>query len=128
MKQIKHLFTLFLLTIITSSISAQKLKVLEGDFQFFKGQKEFNVEFRYDELRIHTDNLTEQEYIDKTRNKNAQQLDTIASKEYRKGNISAAVSQWQKALKLAPRNNEIQEKLIRAKKVKNKLKKLSNDE
>lgn len=64
----------------------------------------------------------------KTRNKNAQQLDTVASKEYRKGNISAAVSQWQKALKLAPRNNEIQEKLIRAKKVKNKLKKLSNDE
>lgn len=64
----------------------------------------------------------------RTRHKHAYQLDEIAAKEYRKGNITSAVTQWKKALKLMPGSISIQEKLIRAQKVQRKLEKLTNKE
>lgn len=64
----------------------------------------------------------------RTRHEHAYKLDEIASKEYRQGNISSAVTQWKKALKLMPGNISIQEKLIRAQKVQRKLEKLTNKE
>lgn len=58
----------------------------------------------------------------------SKKLDTSASKEYRKGNISTAIVQWQQALILTSEEINIQEKLIRAKKVQRKLEKLTNSE
>jgi hypothetical protein len=58
----------------------------------------------------------------------SKKLDISASKEYRKGNISTAVTQWQQALILTPKEIDIQEKLLRAKKVQRKLDKLTSDE
>lgn len=61
----------------------------------------------------------------KTRLEHSLRLDEIASQQYRKGDISFAVIQWQQALKLTPKEIRIQEKLIRAKKVQRKLEKLT---
>lgn len=61
----------------------------------------------------------------KTRIEHSLKLDSIASKQYRKGNISFAVTQWQQALRLTPTETRVQEKLIRAKKVQRKLKQLT---
>ncbi len=64
----------------------------------------------------------------KTRQQHALKLDAMASKEYRNGNISMAVTQWQQALKLTPAEISIQEKLIRALKVQHKLEELTPSE
>ncbi|MBQ0731115.1 MAG: hypothetical protein KBT75_10465 [Oleispira antarctica] len=61
----------------------------------------------------------------KTRLEHARRLDEVASKEYRNGNISLAVTQWQQALLLTPTDLKIQERLIRAQKVQRKLEKLT---
>lgn len=63
-----------------------------------------------------------------TREKHSHALDEAASKQYRNGNISLAVTQWQQALKLTPANIRIQERLIRAQKVQRKLNKLTSTE
>lgn len=55
-------------------------------------------------------------------------LNGIASTQYRKGNISFAVIQWQQALRLTPTDIKIQERLIRAQKVQRKLNKLTSPE
>lgn len=62
----------------------------------------------------------------KTRLEHSLRLDKIASKQYRKGNISFAVAQWKQALRLTPTEIRIQEKLIRAQKVQRKLEKLTS--
>lgn len=64
----------------------------------------------------------------KTRLKHSYRLDEAASKEYRNGNISLAVTQWQQALLLTPTDIKIQERLIRAQKVQRKLEKLTATE
>ena len=64
----------------------------------------------------------------KTRKEHSLKLDDMASKQYRTGNISRAVIQWQQALRLTPSDINIQEKLIRAQKVQRKLKKLTATE
>lgn len=61
----------------------------------------------------------------KTCMEQSQRLDEIASNQYRKGNISFAVIQWQQALRLTPAETKIQAKLIRAQKVQRKLEKLT---
>lgn len=60
--------------------------------------------------------------------KSMKHLDERAATEYRKGHVSAAVNLWQQALKLRPDNIDLQEKLIRAKKVHNKLIKIHKSE
>jgi tetratricopeptide (TPR) repeat protein len=64
----------------------------------------------------------------KIRLEHARKLDESATKEYRDGNISLAVTQWQQALLLTPTSISIQERLIRARKVQSKLKKLTTAE
>ncbi|MDX1759965.1 MAG: hypothetical protein R3306_10050, partial [Arenibacter algicola] len=41
----------------------QKLKVKQGDFNFIKGQKEINVEFVYDNMKLLKKNLSNDEYV-----------------------------------------------------------------
>ena len=60
--------------------------------------------------------------------KSMKHLDERAATKYRKGHVSAAVNLWQQALKLRPDNIDLQEKLIRAKKVHNKLIKIHKSE
>lgn len=58
--------TLLLALLMVSSFAmAQKMKVTKGDFNFLKGQKELNVEFVYDNLKLMKDNLTNDEYATK---------------------------------------------------------------
>ncbi|NHF60582.1 hypothetical protein FK220_014600 [Flavobacteriaceae bacterium TP-CH-4] len=45
------------------AVQAQKMKVEQGGFDFIKGQKEINVEFVYDNMRLMKDNLTNEEYV-----------------------------------------------------------------
>lgn len=63
-----------------------------------------------------------------TRLEHANRLNKSALMEYRNGNISLAVTQWQQALLLTPTDIKIQERLIRAQKVQHKLEKLTNTE
>jgi tetratricopeptide (TPR) repeat protein len=64
----------------------------------------------------------------KTRAEHAQVLDKSASIEYRKGNISTALIQWQQALKLSPQDSNLKERLARAEKVQRKLDKLTQSD
>ncbi|UGU15806.1 hypothetical protein LS482_19260 [Sinomicrobium kalidii] len=56
------------LSLVLCSVFAygQKMEVKQGDFGFLKGQQQINVEFVYDNLKIHKDSLSEEEYV-KTR-------------------------------------------------------------
>jgi hypothetical protein len=59
MKKVVVLAVLFI-----SSISfAQDMDVVKGDFGFLNGQKEINVEFKYDNLKLMEDNLTDDKYV-----------------------------------------------------------------
>ncbi|MCM4165272.1 MULTISPECIES: hypothetical protein [unclassified Arenibacter] len=41
----------------------QKLKVIQGDFNFIKDQKEINVEFVYDNMKLLKKNLSNEDYV-----------------------------------------------------------------
>lgn len=56
------LFSFALLTITLGY--AQKMKVVEGGFDFIKDQKEINVEFVYDNMKILKKNLTNEQYME----------------------------------------------------------------
>ena len=58
MKKLVALAVLFV-----SSITAQDMEVVNGDFGFLNGQKEINVEFKYDNLKLMEDNLTDDNYV-----------------------------------------------------------------
>ena len=60
----KQLF-LFLVLFCSTIMVAQKMKVAEGNFDFIPGQKEFNVEFVYDNMKVFKDNWTNEEYMTK---------------------------------------------------------------
>lgn len=51
------------LLLVAGVASAQKMKVKKGDFAFLSGQKELNVEFKYDNLKLLKDNLTNEQYM-----------------------------------------------------------------
>lgn len=57
--------TLVFALVCTAFMYGQKMKVQKGDFGFIKGQKEINVEFVYDNMKIFKDNLTNEEYMKK---------------------------------------------------------------
>ncbi|HEX9980545.1 MAG TPA: hypothetical protein VGB50_08260 [Flavobacterium sp.] len=48
---------------VTSLMAAQDMDVVKGDFGFLKGQKEVNVEFTYDKLKLMEDNLSDDKYV-----------------------------------------------------------------
>ncbi len=58
----KHL-AIILVCFCTSLIYSQKMKVKEGSFDFIKDQKEINVEFVYDNMKLFKKNLTNDEYV-----------------------------------------------------------------
>lgn len=53
----------FFISLCVTILSAQKMKIIEGDFDFLKGQNEINVEFVYDNVKLLKDNLTNDEYV-----------------------------------------------------------------
>lgn len=48
---------------VSSMMSAQDMEVVKGDFGFLNGQKEVNVEFTYDKLKLMKENLTDAAYV-----------------------------------------------------------------
>ena len=53
----------FAVLLVTALMSAQEMNVTKGDFGFLAGQKEINVEFIYDKLKLMEDNLTDEKYV-----------------------------------------------------------------
>ena len=65
MKAKKLLAILFLC--VTLAVTAQDFQEEKGNLSFLKDQKVVNVEFKYDNLRLMKDNVTEKEYVDERR-------------------------------------------------------------
>ena len=61
----KKQLTIILVLFCSTFMIAQKMKVAEGNFDFISSQKEFNVEFFYDNLTVFKDNWTNEEYMTK---------------------------------------------------------------
>jgi len=59
----KNQLTLVFVFLFSTLVFAQKMKVVEGDFDFIKDQKEINVEFDYSNLTLLKDELTNDEYV-----------------------------------------------------------------
>ena len=51
------------LLFVTAGLTAQKIKVVDGGFDFIKGQKEINVEFVYDNMTLLKKELSNDEYV-----------------------------------------------------------------
>lgn len=56
---------LLALFVVSSTVMAQKMDVKSGDFGFLKGQSDLNVEFKYDDLKLMKDNVSNNEYVSK---------------------------------------------------------------
>ncbi|NMH27677.1 hypothetical protein [Flavobacterium silvaticum] len=65
---------------VSALASAQDIDVKKGDFGFLAGQKEINVEFTYDKLKLMEDNLSDEKYV-------ADRVADLNSKEKGKGDI-----------------------------------------
>ncbi len=59
MKKLLVIVVLF----VSCSMMSQDMKVAQGDFGFLKDQKEINVEFDYENLKLLEDNLSETQYV-----------------------------------------------------------------
>ena len=59
----KNLVTILFAVLLTSTLTAQKMKVEQGGFDFIKDQKKINVEFFYENLTLLKKNLTNDEYV-----------------------------------------------------------------
>lgn len=57
-------FLVFAFMLCVGFAHGQKLKVEDGNFKFLKGQKSFNVEFVYDNMKLFKDNKTNEEYME----------------------------------------------------------------
>lgn len=58
----KKILTGIVLFVCVTSF-AQKMKLKQGDFNFIKGQKEINVDFVYDNMKLMKENITNDEYV-----------------------------------------------------------------
>ena len=52
---------------VTLAVTAQDFQEERGSLSFLKDQKVVNVEFKYDNLRLMKDNVSEKEYVDERR-------------------------------------------------------------
>ena len=52
-----------LLLLVSSATFAQKMKIVNGGFEFLPGQKEINVEFVYTNMQLLKKNLSETQYV-----------------------------------------------------------------
>jgi len=59
----KTTISLIVLFICTATF-AQKMKIVDGGFDFLNGQKEINVEFVYDNMQLLKKNLSEEQYVE----------------------------------------------------------------
>lgn len=59
----KKQLTILLAIFCSAFMFGQKMKVKKGNFDFIKGQKEINVEFVYDNIKILKKNLTNEQYM-----------------------------------------------------------------
>jgi len=59
----KKQLILFTFLFIGLTIYSQKIKVKDGNFNFFKGQKEINVEFVYDNMKLMKKNISNEQYM-----------------------------------------------------------------
>ena len=59
----KKQLTLIAALITVAFSYGQKMKVVNGGFDFIKDQKEVNVEFVYDNLTLYKDNRTNEQYV-----------------------------------------------------------------
>ncbi len=86
------------LTIIVCFVSmtlfAQKMKIIDGGFDFLKGQKDVNVEFVYDNATFYKENMTEQEYIAK-QSAEAEEKSKGSGETWKKKWASAPETIWQ---------------------------------
>jgi hypothetical protein len=55
--------TVLALLLISSLAMSQKIKVKSGNYKFLADQKEVNVEFTYDNLKLMKENLTDEQYV-----------------------------------------------------------------
>jgi hypothetical protein len=60
----KKQVTLIVALVVIAFSYGQKMKVVNGGFDFIKDQKEVNVEFVYDNLTLYKDNRSNQQYVE----------------------------------------------------------------
>lgn len=58
-------YLILILTLLCATAYAQKMKIVQGNFDFITNEKEINVEFVYDNMKLMKDNLTNDEYVSK---------------------------------------------------------------
>lgn len=75
---------------VTLAVTAQDFQEERGNLSFLKDQKVVNVEFKYDNLRLMKDNVTEKEYVDERR-------EYLNNKD--KGNGDVWFKKWENAKK-----------------------------
>lgn len=90
MKLLKSFAVLLATTIVTCNVSAQKIKVVEGNLDALKNETNINTEFTYDDLKV--GKMSEADYIAKKRGE-------VEKKEAGKGD------QWEKAWKEDRKNH-----------------------
>lgn len=78
--------------LVSSLAMAQKVKVKSGDYKFLAGQKEINVEFSYENLKLMKEDLTEDQYVSER---------TADLNEKAKGNGDAWAKKWEASKELA---------------------------
>jgi hypothetical protein len=98
MKKIKML--LFVLLGMSVASYAQKIKLIEGDLSFLKGQTSIKREFTYDNMLIGGKGKTEEEYI-------AEKKKTYDEKEPGKGDQWAKAWVADRKSRFEPRFNEL---------------------
>lgn len=61
MKKLLLVFLIFL----TGVVYAQKMKVISGNFDFLKGEKELDLQMDYSHIKFYKENMDEAAYIAK---------------------------------------------------------------
>ncbi|HEA19595.1 MAG TPA: hypothetical protein ENH87_01595 [Pricia antarctica] len=84
----------FLLLCIAASTFAQKMKIVQGEFDFLPGQKAVNVAFTYDNTTFYKENMTEEEFIEKQYNE-AEEKSKGSGNTWKKKWAAAKETVWQ---------------------------------
>jgi hypothetical protein len=70
LKNMKKLVVIAVL-FVSCLVTAQKMKLTAGEFDFIKGQKQFNIEFDHSKMTLMKENKTEAQYVeDRTKDLN----------------------------------------------------------
>lgn len=79
------IFKLALLLCVAApmSTSAQKMKIISGNFDFLKDQKEVNIEFDYRGMTFYNENISEEEYVKRREKEITENKDEAEAKRWR---------------------------------------------